>query len=83
VLRIERIVARFTRDHDLDQIVSMLLVAIKGVGIAVVIIIGVNFRATKTGHRCEDGDLAAAMPRGTYSETLCSSFCERRTRSTE
>jgi len=47
VLRIERIVARFTRDHDLDQMVSMLLEAIKGVGIAVVIIIGVNFRATK------------------------------------
>jgi hypothetical protein len=38
---IERIVARFTRDRDLDQMVSMLLAAMKGVGSAVVIIIGV------------------------------------------
>jgi len=38
---IERIVARFTRDRDLDQMVSMLLEAMKGVGSAVVIIIGV------------------------------------------
>jgi hypothetical protein len=38
---IERIVARLTRDRDLDQMVSMLLEAMKGVGSAVVIIIGV------------------------------------------
>jgi hypothetical protein len=42
VLLIERIVARLTRDHDLDQMVSMLLEAINSVGIAVVIIIGVT-----------------------------------------
>jgi len=38
---IERIVARLTRDRDLDQMASMLLEAMKGVGSAVVIIIGV------------------------------------------